>query len=747
MSIRAEQTPAPGEAGAGGGAGFGIVHLRAGGCSLVLDARGPGLPVVLHWGADLGEVAPAWWDGVAAAAVPAVARARRDRPVLPLLLRESAAGWQGRPTLEGHRDGRDWSPSFALNRLDRPGDGQPDHRVVLRLVDPAAWLGLRTEIELAPSGLLRLRHTLRNEGDTPYTVNDLLCTLPLPAQATELLDLSGRWSRERHPQRHPLPLGGWVRENRRGRTGHDATIGLLAGTPGFGSRHGEVWALHVGWSGNHQSYAERLPSASGAGVLGGGELLLPGEVILAPGAEYATPWVYAAYSRCGLDGISAAFHQYLRGRPSHPGPERPRPVVLNTWEAVYFDHDLERLKALADSAAAIGVERFVLDDGWFRHRRDDTAGLGDWYVDETVWPDGLAPLIGHVRALGMRFGLWVEPEMVNPDSDLYRAHPDWILQTEGRVPPVFRHQQVLDLANPDAYAHIFGRLDALLSENEIAYLKWDHNRDLVDAGHQGHPGVHGQTLATYRLLDQLRAAHPQVEIESCSSGGARVDLGILERTDRVWASDCNDALERQTIQRWTGLFLPPELVGSHIGPPTSHPTGRVHDLSFRAVTALFGHAGIEWDVAGASPEERAALASWISFYKQHRGLLHSGEAVHLDHPDPAVSVSGVVAQDQSEALYAYVQLTTSPYGAPAPVRLPGLDPARIYQVRPVHPAGPPRTSENRPPPWYADGELTLPGAALDAVGLTMPALVPEQALLLTVTAVDADSGSEGDTDG
>src|SRR6266542_1136250 len=248
------------------------------------------------------------------------------------------------------------------------------------------------------------------------------------------------------------------------------------------------------------------------------------------------------------------------------------------------------------STATCGVERFVLDDGWFRHRRDDTAGLGDWYVDETVWPHGLEPLIGHVRSLGMEFGLWVEPEMVNPDSDLYRAHPDWILSAGGRLPPTCRHQQVLDLANPGAYGYVRARLDALLSENDIAYLKWDHNRDLVDAGHQGRPGVHAQTLAVYRLLDELRAAHPGVEVESCSSGGARVDLGILERTDRVWASDCNDALERQTIQRWTGLFLPPELIGTHVGPPRAHTTGRVHDLSFRAATALFGHAGIEWDV-------------------------------------------------------------------------------------------------------------------------------------------------------
>jgi alpha-galactosidase len=371
-------------------------------------------------------------------------------------------------------------------------------------------------------------------------------------------------------------------------------------------------------------------------------------------------------------------------------------VVLNTWEAIYFDHRLDRLKALADTAAELGVERFVLDDGWFRHRRDDTAGLGDWFVDEGVWPDGLHPLIDHVRGLGMEFGLWVEPEMVNPDSDLARAHPDWVLPG-----PPWRNQQGLDITIPEAYAYILERLDALLGEYDIAYLKWDHNRDLVTP-------THNQTLAVYRLLDELRERHPGIEIESCSSGGARVDLGILARTDRVWASDTNDALERQNIQRWTQLLLPPELVGSHVGPPTAHTTGRTHDLSFRAATALFGHFGIEWDVTSASDDERAELAEWIERYKRRRDLLHSGEVVRADLPDPAFALHGVVAADKSEALYCFVAMATSASERPGAVRLPGLDPEKRYRVN----------------------DLTMSGRALMTAGLQMPLLGPEQAVLI-----------------
>jgi len=521
-------------------------------------------------------------------------------------------------------------------------------------------------------------------------------------------------------------MGSWVRENRRGRTGHDATPAILAGANGFGFRTGEVWAVHVAWSGNHVTYAERVHE--GRGVLGGGELLSSGEVILAAGETYESPWLYAAYSAAGIDGISAAFHGWLRARPSHP--VRPRPVVLNTWEAVYFDHDLARLRGLADVAARVGVERFVLDDGWFRHRRDDKAGLGDWYVDEGVWPAGLSPLIEHVTGLGMEFGFWVEPEMVNPDSDLYRAHPDWVLGPgDGTLPVPSRNQQVLDLANPDAFAYVLARLDELLRDNDVAFVKWDHNRDLIAAGHAGRPGVHVQTLAAYRLLDELRARHPSVEIESCSSGGGRTDLEILERTDRVWASDCNDAVERQTIQRWTALLLPLELIGAHVGPPRSHTTGRTQSLSFRVATALFGHFGIEWDIASES--DLTDLTGAVSFYKSVRALLHTGKLVRGDHPDPSATVTGVVAQDGSAAVFGYTQLTSSERTAPASMRMPGLTPTRRYSVAVVTPGGKPFTVPPAPP----HPTRVLTGAVLAAVGIRPPVLAPEQAWLVRLTAV------------
>ena len=638
-------------------------HLRGGGVSFVVDDAGQ----VVHWGAAIE-------DDASALTTPPIPRASFDVPVPLTLVPSREDGWRGRPGLQGGSD-----PSVLA---------QSESVVIQRGLTPL----VTPEYELTASGVLRLRHVLRNDTDAPYRLTELACILPVPTVAAEVLDLTGRWCRERAPQRRPFHQGAWLRQTRHGRTGHDAPLLLIAGTAGFGFRGGEVWGIHFGWSGDASWWAERLPD--GSSVLGAAEL---GEVVLAPGEEYTTPWLYAAWSDAGLDGLSARLHRYIRSRDSHP--RRPRPVVLNTWEAVYFDHRLDRLTALADTAAELGVERFVLDDGWFRHRRDDTAGLGDWYVDEGVWPQGLHPLVDHVRELGMEFGLWVEPEMVNPNSDLARAQPGWVLPG-----PAWRNQQGLDLTIPEAYAYILERLDALLTEYDIAFLKWDHNRDLVTP-------THAQTLATYRLLDELRSRHPGVEIESCSSGGARVDLGILARTDRVWASDTNDALERQTIQRWTQLLLPPELVGSHVGPPRAHTTGRTHDLSFRAATALFGHFGIEWDIASASAAEREELREWIERYKRWRELLHGGEVVRADLPDPAFALHGVVAPDRSRALFCFVAMATSTYERPGLVRLPGLDPERRYRVN----------------------ETTLSGRALGSVGLHMPLLAPEQAVLIEVS--------------
>jgi alpha-galactosidase len=676
-----------------------VFHLRAAGTSLVLDARGAAASV-LHWGPDLGDA-----DIPADIFVPAVPPSSIDVPLRLSILPSVLEGWTGRPAMDG--------AGFELAEAELQ-----DQTIFVRSTSTDATQEVSTELGMSSEGVLRLRHRVTNRGDAELTVPNLDMLLPIPAEASELLDFTGLWSHERQPQRAPLRHGVWSRESRHGRPGHDDAFLMIAGEPGFSFRTGRVWAAHLAWSGDKRIWAER--SALGCSVLGAGELLAPGEIRLAPGDSYETPWLIAVFSDSGLDGLSDRLHPWIR---SAAALRLPRPVVLNTWEAVYFNHDLPTLKHLADAAAEAGVERFVLDDGWFTGRRDDKRALGDWHVDPAVWPDGLHPLISHVHERGMQFGLWVEPEMISPDSALAAAHPDWILG--GSAGPTWRWQRVLDLTK--AYDHLLERLTALLTEYPIAFLKWDHNRDLLTPG-----TAHRQTRALYRLLIELKQAFPHVEIESCASGGARIDLGILPLVDRFWTSDTNDPLDRQSIQRWTGILIPPEYLGGHLGAGTAHVTGRTSALGFRLATALFGSAGIEWNLTAASPAERAGIAAWIAEHKRLRPLLHSGRVVRADSPDPARLLHGVIAQDRTHAVFALVTLGTPGAALPPPIRFPGLDPDRLYTVRPIGTA--PRYLQDAPPPWLAAGSVTLPGRFLTEAGLPSPLLTPEQALLLEINS-------------
>jgi alpha-galactosidase len=738
--------------------------------ALALAVPGDGsLPRTVWWG-PAAQVAGATADDVVA--VRRGLLGVQGLAVLP----EHSTGTYARPALRGHRPspapGEDpaWSTAFRLVDLllgDQDDDGErgggpsgapgaavTSQRVVVVAEDAVAGLGLRTELEALPGGLLRARHTLTNAGASPYALEGLEVLVPLPDEAAEVLDHTGGWLHERVPQRAPVRDGLWLRENRTGKTGHDAAGDVVVGVPGFSFEAGEVRSAAVGWSGNTVQRLERSPSTQT--TLGGGELLLPGETALAPGEAYTTPWVYLGASTRGLDGLAAADHAFLRavGEATGSAPRRPVPVTLNVWEAVWFDHDLPRLLRLAELAASIGVERFVLDDGWFGARRDDTAGLGDWVVSEQAWPaseGGLGALADAVHAHGMQFGLWFEPEMVNPDSDLFRAHPDWVLSARGTTPTLERDQLVLDLSRDEVREHVRDAVSAVLGTVEVDYVKWDHNRDLLEAGGgaaAGRPVVSAQTAGFYRLLDELRALHPGVEWESCASGGGRVDLEVLQHVQRVWTSDMTDAVARQDIQRWMVQQAPPEHLGAHVSAPVSHQTHRSIPLDFRAATALFGAFGIEWDVSTASEEDRARLAEWVAVFKEHRGLLHSGRTWRSDSPDPAVRSHGVVALDGSQALVAQVQMAESWVEHPVPVRLPvawnpgdpGLEPELRYRARWVGPVPEPDRGAraNARLGWRSGdvdpvgpvGEVALPGAVLGSVGLVLPRRFP-----LTVTLV------------
>ena len=705
-----------------------LAHLRRAGVSVVFAADAFGAPALLHWGRALDD---ADIPGLLATASPAVMNASIDIPRSFSIAAGRAHGWSGTPAIEA--DAEDAVvDGFTLTDTDAEGA-----RVRFTLRDAASLADAVFSYELDAAGILHAGIEIRNAtADRPIDIRAARAFLPLPARAEEVLDFSGRWTNERLPQRSTIHDGTWLRSSRRGRPGHDGSMLTMAGTPGFRFRSGEIWAAHLAWSGNQETIVERLPEGAGVhrSVLGSGELVDTGEVRLQPGETYRSPEALFVWSDEGIDGVTARLHTSIRARAGHP--RSPRPLLLNTWEAVYFDHDLETLSGLASSAAELGVERFVLDDGWFRARRDDHAGLGDWFVDADVWPAGLRPLSDRVHDLGMQFGLWFEPEMVNPDSDLARAHPDWLLG-ESRLLES-RHQFVLDFSREDVASYVLERLDQVITDAAVDFVKWDHNRDLHAAlGARGERRVRAHTQGMYRVLDELRRRHPLLEIESCASGGGRVDLGILARTDRVWASDCNDPIERQSIQRWTQTLLPPELIGSHVGPTESHTTHRHAPFSFRAVTALFGHAGIEWDIDEADPEERRAIAAWAALYKEVRGLIHTGVTVRADAVDDGTILHGVVAHDRREALFAWVRTATNGVAHTARVPIPGLDPRTLYRVRVREEVGAASRHEIDDPAWLrADDDLVCTGAVLEQ-GLPLPVLNPSQGMLLHLQAVDA----------
>ena len=699
-----------------------MIHLRGRGADVLVDLS-HGVPVIVHWGAHLSEP-----DGeaVAVALERPVVNAAPDTVAPVSVVPEHGSGFPGRPGLLGARpDGRDWAPRF------RPaGHALDDGCLTVEAHDDVAGLGLTATMTLDQALSVRVEVTNLSQ-DEPYRLQGLSVTLPVPQQACELLTFSGRWSREFQALRVPWPRGAHIVESRRGRTSHEHPPLVFTGVTGFGEGAGEVWGAHLAWSGNHTLLAERLPD--GRRYLQIGELLHPGEVTLGPGSSYRSPEVVAVHSRAGLSAAGQQFHRRLRARPEHPRSERP--VIFNSWEAVYFDHDLDRLIALADQAARIGIERFVLDDGWFGSRRDDTAGLGDWEVSGEAHPRGLDPLIAHVTGLGMTFGIWVEPGMVNPDSDLYRNHPEWALATDGYEPVLARNQLVLDLARPEAFDHVLGQIDKLLTDHEISFLKWDMNRDHIGAsGAGGAAGTRAQTMAVYRLMDALRERHPGVEIESCSSGGARMDHEILRRTERVWTSDCNDPLDRQAIQRGASMLIPPEIMGAHIGPERSHTTGRRHDLAFRAATALFGHLGVECDLLELSDSELDDLAEVIALHKRHRPLLHGGDSVRFD-TEPAYVAHGVYAPDRSEALVSFAAVASAPSLTPPRLRLSGLDPDRSYRVGAVRLPGE-RTGPARSSPAWVEHGMAMRGDELAHLGLQMPAMHPETALLIHLSSSD-----------
>ena len=699
--------------------------LRGGNTLIALDVSHGARPSCLYAGPDLPGA-----DGneLALLSTRQHAPGGPEQPIEPSLLGEIGTGLSGPPGLIAHRSGKDWAIDLRLKSVEQP----VEHCANFYLEDQNAGVGCSHSIAIDPaSGVATFSTQITNQADAELTLDWCAALLlPIDPQLDRIMSFTGKWAGEFQIESAETLRGGIVRENKTGRTSHDLFPGMIAYSAETSESSGPAAGFHLAWSGNSRWRVDQ--HSDGSAFVQMGELPFPGEIRLAAGETYQTPDMLAVWGDDGLGDISHRFHSHLtQNILDKRSFAKPRPVHYNTWEALYFDQSEAALLELAERAAAVGAERFVLDDGWFGGRRSDKAGLGDWWVSEAVYPEGLGAIVSRVKELGMEFGLWFEPEMVNPDSDLYRAHPDWVLGAVGVEAIPSRGQLPLDLTRAQVSDYLFEKMDALIREYGIDYIKWDMNRDIQHpAGREGYAVGHQQTREVYSLIDKLRGAHPALEIESCASGGGRADFGILRRTDRIWTSDNNDARSRHRIMSGASYFFPLRVLGNHVGPRRCHITGRQFDMAFRTGSAIFGHMGMELDLREETAADLDILKAGIALHKQHRELIHMGRFLRLPST-PHTNLTGCVAEDKNEALFSYAVLDEEPHTHPRRIRFGGLDPAKHYRTRLVWPPENPSISA---PSIIDAGQLSgegsiFSGAALMGHGIQPPLTFPDTCLI------------------
>lgn len=611
------------------------------------------------------------------------------------------AGWGGGLFVEPNLkitfpDGnRDLVLKYVSNEI-----GDSTLHVTLKDVSRDVFVTLEYQID-PDTGILRRSAVVENKTSGPLTIEQIASgTWNLPrGDKYRLRYLTGRWAAEWNVQEQPVRPGKIVLESRRGTTGAQNNPWFAIDDSASNDEDlGGVWFGALGWSGSWQITVEQ-DQVQQVRITGGPNSFDFGYQ-LAKGAKLETPPFYGGFSDHGIGGASRLMHRFEIGSilPGHPAPKL-RPVLYNSWEATTFNVNEAGQMALAEKAASIGVERFVMDDGWFGQRTTDHVGLGDWYVNLQKFPHGLKPLIDKVHSLGMDFGLWVEPEMVNPDSDLYRQHPDWVLNFPGRPRTEARNQLVLNLARPDVRAYVYSFLDKLLSENDIAFLKWDYNRNWSEPGWPSAPNGSQQNIYIdftqnfYSILAELREKHPRVEIESCSGGGSRVDLGVMRHTDEVWPSDNTDASDRLLIQNGFTYAYTPGVMMAWVTDSPNWVNQRSVSLEYRFLSAMQGSLGIGADLNKWSPADFAEAKRKVSQYKEIRETVQRGALYRLISPagNSPYSVTETVSRDGKQGVvFSFLHSSKELYPYPR-IRLRGLDRNARYSLSPIAGTASPET--------------------------------------------------------
>lgn len=529
-----------------------------------------------------------------------------------------------------------------------------------------------------------------NQGsETIELENVMSASVDLPDANYDLLHLNGAWARETHVERKALHTGLQSVSSARGASSHAHNPFMALVRPDSTETVGEVYGFSLVYSGNFSAQVEVDTYHVTRAMIGINPFRFNWQ--LDPNASFQTPEAVMVYSDKGLNGMSQAFHELYRTRLARGvWRDKERPVLINNWEATYFDFNENKILEIAENAAELGVELFVLDDGWFNKRNDDSTSLGDWFEDESKLPNGIKGLSEKIHQLGLKFGLWFEPEMVNKDTTLYEQHPDWIIQVPGKNVSHGRNQFVLDFSRPEVVDNLFQQMDTIIEGSQIDYIKWDMNRYISEAFSISLPAdrqgelYHRYILGVYDLYERLIAKHPEILFESCAGGGARNDPGMLYYAPQAWASDDTDAVERLKIQYGTSMVYPISSIGSHVSAVPNHQVGRMTSMDMRSHVAYFGTFGYELDITMLSHEETESIQQHIQFFKKHRKLIQQGDFYRLKSPFEGNHTAWmIVSRDQAEAVVGFYQVLGTPNPAYERLVLTGLDPEKRYAVHPM----------------------------------------------------------------
>ncbi|MBW5449294.1 alpha-galactosidase [Cohnella sp. CFH 77786] len=531
-----------------------------------------------------------------------------------------------------------------------------------------------------------VRLQLEREASEIRVLRALSASVDFHDRDYDCLYLAGAWTRERHVQRRPVAPGGTRIESRRGASSHNMNPFLALVRPNADEDQGDAYGFSLVYSGNFMAQAEVDQFDMTRVSIG----LNPFDFSwkLSAGETFQTPEAVLVYSPEGLGGMSRTYHRLYRTRLCRgTHRDKPRPILVNNWEATYFNFNADKIESIAKAGAELGIELFVLDDGWFGKRDNDHSSLGDWVVDRKKLPNGLRDLAERVNAAGLQFGLWFEPEMVSPDSDLYRAHPDWCLHVPGRRRTPARRQLILDLSRQDVRDYLYGALSDIFSTCPISYVKWDMNRNMSEIGSALLPEdrqtetAHRYMLGLYELLGRITSAYPHILFESCSGGGGRFDPGLLYYMPQTWTSDDTDAIERLKIQYGTSMVYPVSSMGAHVSDVPNHQVGRRTSLEIRGDVAMSGNFGYELDLTKFDEAEKAVVKRQVAAYKELRGLIQTGDLYRLRSPFEGNETAWMfVSEDRREAVAFYFRTLAEPNPPLKRFKLRGLDPALGYVI-------------------------------------------------------------------